>query len=88
MQLSDLLEVFSEAIADRVSAKIQVQKVDQQTQEEEYLTFKEAKTMCRWKHDLPLRQRVKAGLIPAVKIGGKWMFKKSDIQNFLSHGSK
>ena len=37
-------------------------------------------------HKITIYKLIKAGIIPAFKIGGQWRFKKSTIDNWIARG--
>jgi len=37
-------------------------------------------------HKITVYKLIKAGIIPAFKIGGQWRFKKITIDNWISRG--
>lgn len=88
-QFDQLLETISSSIAEKVFQKVETMS-QTKASAEEYLNTSEALVFLKIKSKLTLRNYVKAGLIPApVKVGGrKLMFKKSDLENFLSHGRR
>lgn len=89
LQLELLLDALTEAIADKVSNRINLPTATiQTTPEEEYFDTKKALEFINVKTRLTLDKYVYEGRIPKpIKRGGrKLYYRKSDLINFLQNG--
>jgi predicted DNA-binding transcriptional regulator AlpA len=88
-QFDQLLETLSTSIAEKVLQKVETMTQAKQPTEE-YLNTAEAMRFLQIKSKLTLRNYVKKGMLPTpTRVGGrKLMYRKSDLENFLSHGRK
>jgi predicted DNA-binding transcriptional regulator AlpA len=88
-QFDQLLETLSTSIAEKVLQKVETMAQAKQPTEE-YLNTSEAMRFLQIKSKLTLRNYVKTGMLPTpTRVGGrKLMYRKSDLENFLSHGRK
>jgi hypothetical protein len=88
LNLELLINHLSEAIADKLSDRMQSSNVQTTTEEEQYLDTSETLSFIKVRQRITLQNYVKQGLIeaPIQRGGRKLYYKKSSLLNFLQNG--